>query len=115
MGQIIHLFQYLPRDVVHIILSYDGTIKYRKGEYVNQLSLWDPRIIMLRNFWISLRLPFTMKYSDRIRTEIDFVLTPFSLFCEEKSCKEYVRYYFRTIREEIDGLHTITRIVYRRY
>ena len=37
----IPLFQQLPRDILHIILAYDGTIKYRKGEYVNQLSPWD--------------------------------------------------------------------------
>ena len=115
MGTLIPLFQHLHRDVVHIILIYNGTIKYRKGEYVNQLSPWDSRRIMLRNLLTPLMLPFTIKYSDRTRTEIDFILTPFSLFCEENPCKKYIRYYFRTIRTEIDGFCIITRDEYRRY
>ena len=115
MGSLIHLFQHLPRDIVHIILSFGGTIKYRKGEYVNQLSPWDSRRIMLRDFWTVLRLPFTWKYTDGIRTEVDFVLTPFSLFCEECPYKNYIRYYFRIIREDKYGLYTIYRDEHKRY
>ena len=28
----------LPREIVHIILTYDGKIKYRNGIYVNQID-----------------------------------------------------------------------------
>jgi len=115
MCTMIPLFQHLPRDIVHIILSFDGTIKYRKGEYVNQLYPWDSRRIMLRDFWTVLRLPFTWKYIDGIRTEVDFVLTPFSLFCEEFPYKNYIRYYFRIIREDKYGLYTIYRYEHKRY
>jgi len=115
MVTIIPLFQHLPLDVVHIILVYDGTIKYRKGEYVNQLSPWDSRRIMLRNFWTPLRLPFTWSsYRDRIRTEVDFVFSPFTLYCEECPYKKYIRYYFLTIRQENDE-YMIHRDVYLRY
>jgi len=115
MDTIIPLIRHLPRDIVHIILVYDGTIKYRKGEYVNQLSPWDSRRIMLRNFWTPLRLPFTWTgYPDHIRTEVDFILSPFTLYCEERPCKKYVRYYFRTIRQK-NGEYTIHRDIYLRY
>jgi len=117
MGTMIHLFQYLPRDILHIILAYDGNIKYRKGEYVNQLSPWDSRRIMLSKFWTILRLPFAhvYPYPEGIRTEVEFVFSPFSLFCVECPCKNYIRYYFRTIRSDNDGLYTIQRDEYIRY
>jgi hypothetical protein len=37
------LFANLPRDIKNIILSYDGNIKYRRGEYVNQIHKDDNR------------------------------------------------------------------------
>lgn len=33
----------LPEELVHIILEYDGRIKYRKGEYVNIIHKHDER------------------------------------------------------------------------
>ena len=33
----------LPKELLHIILEYDGRIKYRKGEYVNIIHKLDPR------------------------------------------------------------------------
>ena len=32
------IYQQLPNDIINIILSYDGKIKYRKGKYVNQIE-----------------------------------------------------------------------------
>ena len=37
------LFANLPKDNKNIILSYDGNIKYRRGEYVNQIHKDDNR------------------------------------------------------------------------
>jgi len=28
---------YIPKELLHIILSYDGRIKHRNGKYVNQI------------------------------------------------------------------------------
>jgi len=32
-----------PQDIVNKILEYDGRIKYRKGKYINQLSILDDK------------------------------------------------------------------------
>ena len=51
-----------PLEIVHRILEYDGKIKYRNGEYINQISPDDDRYKMLQtipqiqphkhSFWI---------------------------------------------------------------
>jgi hypothetical protein len=35
--------RYIPRELVHIILDYDGKIKYRRGEYINIIHKHDDR------------------------------------------------------------------------
>lgn len=42
------LYQNLPSEIVNIILSYDGKIKYRKGKYTNQIEKTDKRCILLQ-------------------------------------------------------------------
>ena len=39
----------LPKELLHIILEYDGRIKYRKGEYVNIIHRHDPRYNVIQN------------------------------------------------------------------
>lgn len=41
------MWQSLPRDVVHLILKFDGRIVYRTGQYINQIPPADPRYDML--------------------------------------------------------------------
>lgn len=36
-------FPYIPKELVNIILEFDGQIKYRKGEYVNIIHKHDTR------------------------------------------------------------------------
>ena len=36
-------FQYIPEDILHIILEYDGRIKYKNGSYVNIIHKNDER------------------------------------------------------------------------
>ena len=38
---------YIPKELLHIILEYDGRIKYRKGEYVDIIHKNDERYILL--------------------------------------------------------------------
>lgn len=36
-------FPYIPKELLHIILEYDGRIKYKNGEYVNIIHKDDTR------------------------------------------------------------------------
>jgi len=35
--------QYIPKEIINIILEYDGRIKYRKGKYINIIDKKDCR------------------------------------------------------------------------
>jgi hypothetical protein len=39
---------YIPRDVLHIILEYDGRIKYKNGQYVDIIHKNDERYNLVR-------------------------------------------------------------------
>jgi hypothetical protein len=39
---------YLPKELIHIILEYDGRIKYKKGKYVNIIHKHDTRYDMIQ-------------------------------------------------------------------
>jgi len=42
------LFRQIPRDILHIILSYHGDIVYRHGMYMNRIPKNDPRLQLYR-------------------------------------------------------------------
>ena len=33
------IFQYLPKELINIILDYNGKIKYRNGKYINKIDI----------------------------------------------------------------------------
>ena len=39
---------YLPKELLHIILEYDGRIKYKNGEYVNIIHKNDKRYNIIK-------------------------------------------------------------------
>lgn len=42
------MFNKLPGDVVNLILEYNGRIKFRKGEYIDQVNTDDPKFDNLK-------------------------------------------------------------------
>lgn len=38
----------IPKDILHMILEYNGTIKYRNGKYINRISRNDDRYNILQ-------------------------------------------------------------------
>ena len=54
------IFAFLPEDVIHYILLYNDTIKYRNGKYMNQICKKDKRYELL------LKIPPIIKiYEDK--------------------------------------------------
>ena len=39
---------YIPKEILNIILDYDGRIKYKQGKYVNILHKYDIRYSIIR-------------------------------------------------------------------
>jgi hypothetical protein len=91
----------LPKEIVHIILSFDGSIKYRNGEYVNQIPKTDKRYQIFDKIPIpKLKYMFDLKQFDII---IYFPNAMFILYigsCYGWNCDE-LRYTFTRLSEPI--------------
>ena len=52
----------LPKDIIILILKFDGRIKYRKGKYVDCISKNDHRYNILSMLKIPTPVQYTMEY-----------------------------------------------------
>ena len=55
-------FSNLPKDIIHIILDFDGKIKYRNGLYINIIKNNDFRYTILSQLIIPRPVMYTMLY-----------------------------------------------------
>jgi len=58
MATLASLFTQLPIDLIHLILGYDGRIRYHHGKYLTRLPATDPRYTVLATLprtdgWVS--------------------------------------------------------------
>lgn len=87
------IFKNLPNEIIHIILQYDGKIKYRFGMYIDQLNTDIIKYNLLRehlinNSCIMNKVQLHIKYF----TNIDYINSTFK--------NKYIQY--RTIIEWLD-------------
>ena len=79
------IFRLLPHDIIHHILSYTDTIKYRNGKYMNQICKNDKRYKLLLKippitkeyfnhniYKMFFRPTYTKLYIEQINNEIHY-------------------------------------------
>lgn len=59
-------FKKIPKELLHIILSYNGTIKYKNGKYINQIYPDDIRYILL------LTIPRKIFYNSSTQVNLNY-------------------------------------------
>ena len=51
-----------PKDIINLILEFDGRIKYKRGKYINCIPNNDYRYALLSNLQIPAPVQYTMDY-----------------------------------------------------
>jgi hypothetical protein len=62
------VYHSLPLDIIHVILSYNDTLKLRNGKYMNRIQKDDTRYDLLLNITQGLLREYSNSYFDIIVT-----------------------------------------------
>jgi hypothetical protein len=68
------VFGNLPKDIVLLILKYDGRIKYRDGRYINAIPTWDQRYKLLAELPFPKPVLYTMTYERLFEEHFEYKL-----------------------------------------
>jgi len=84
-------YAFLPKELKNIILEFDGQIKYRRGKYMNQLNLEDPKYDCLKS------IP-QKKITDSLTvTTVSLKITQFKTFMLSVIIDEKITYNLLTL------------------
>jgi hypothetical protein len=84
-------YAFLPQELKNIILEFDGQIKYRRGKYMNQLNLKDPK-------WDCLKSIPQKKFSDSLtESMVSLRITRFKSFSLSVNIDEKITYNLLTL------------------
>ena len=101
-------FESLPKEIVHHILLYDGTIQYRNGEYVNRISVRDRRYNVLRSIPCKLKLHGIIQVTFYSPTQY---FRQLHVYCNDET---FINYVFTNISlKNIDALQTTYSYILR--
>lgn len=97
-----NIFQHLPRELINKVLEYDGSVRFRKGKYMNQIKHDDDRIQYLREHFQKIMPPVVVLCEDtRFLIDIEFLTTKYNMFVQKK--EENIVYSFFKISID-DGI-----------
>lgn len=88
------IFRNLPMDIVHYILSYNDTIKYRNGKYMNKICKTDKRYEILQRIE-QIRSNTVFPFVYEVTTWYNFCYRPtYTLFCVDIESDMKITYTF---------------------
>jgi hypothetical protein len=67
------IVQYIPQELVNIILEYDGRIKYKKGKYINIIHKLDYRYSIIDKL-INKKINYIKLIYNELNTSNSYIL-----------------------------------------
>ena len=84
-------YAFLPKELKNVILEFDGQIKYRRGKYMNQINISDPKYDCLRTIP---QIKFTYSPTE---SSVSLKITRFKTFMLSVNIDEKITYNLLTL------------------